>query len=128
MGVSRRYRRTLDIGVMEWRVLALLAVEAQASPARIGEVAGVDKSVVSRAVTALERKRLVSVTVGQAGGRQTQLSLTSEGQVLHDRGIVGALAAETRMLEGFSDSERAQLVDYLKRLTANVVRASEAPD
>jgi len=128
MGASRRYRRTLDIGVMEWRVLALLAVEAQASPARIGEVAGVDKSVVSRAVTALERKRLVSVTAGRAGGRQTQLALTPAGQALHDRGIVGALAGEARMLEGFSDAERDQLVDFLKRLTANVVRLNGAPD
>ncbi len=128
MGSSRRYRRTLDIGLMEWRVLALLAVETQASPGRIGEVAGVDKSVVSRAVTALERRGLVSVAVSQAGGRQTQLSLTPAGQAMHDRGIVGALAAEVGMLEGFSEAERSQLVDFLKRLTANVTRLSSSPD
>ena len=128
MAASRRFRQTMDIGVMEWRVLALLAVEAQASPARVGEVAGVDKSVVSRAVTSLERKHLVKVAVSQTGGRQTQLTLTPAGQTLHDRGIVGALAGEAAMLEGFSADEQRQLVDFLKRLTANVARLNAAPD
>ena len=57
MGASRRQRRILDVGLMEWRVLALLAVEPGASPGRIAEVAGVDKSVVSRAVTSLDGRR-----------------------------------------------------------------------
>ena len=47
---------------------------------------------------------------------------------MHDRGIVGALAAEVGMLEGFSEAERSQLVDFLKRLTANVTRLSSSPD
>ena len=109
---------------MEWRVLALLAVEPGASPGRIAEVAGVDKSVVSRAVNALERRRMITVAPGLSGGRQTRLTLTSAGQALHDRGIVGALAAEARMLEGFSADEQRQLIDFLKRLTANVMRAN----
>ena len=129
MGASRHYRRTFDIGLMEWRVLALLAVEAQASPARIAEVAGVDKSVVSRAVNALEKRGLLTVAAAApAGGRQTRLALTAEGQALHDRGIVAALAGEARMLEGFSEAERRQLVDFLKRLTVNVTRLNLARD
>jgi len=128
MGASKGYRKTLDVGVMEWRVLALLAVEPGASPGRIAEVAGVDKSVVSRAVGALERRRLITVAPGLSGGRQTRLTLAPSGQGLHDRGIVGALAAEARMLEGFSADEQRQLVDFLKRLTVNVMRANGAVD
>jgi DNA-binding MarR family transcriptional regulator len=128
MTASRRYRHSLNIGLMEWRVLALLAVESPASPGRIAEVAGVDKSVVSRAVAAVEARGLVVVEAGEAGGRQTRLSLTPEGQAVHDRGIVGALAAEARLLEGFSEDERRLLVQLLKRLTSNVAQLSDESD
>jgi DNA-binding MarR family transcriptional regulator len=126
MGASRRYRETLNIGLMEWRVIALLAVEDRASPGRVAEVAGVDKSVVSRAVTALEGRGYLTVEPGQYGGRQTQLCLTAEGLAVHDRGIVAALAGEARLLEGVGEDERRQLVELLKRMTANIARTESA--
>src|SRR5689334_8978549 len=70
---SRRLRRGLQIGLMEWRVIALLAVEHEATPSRVAQVAGVDKSVVSRAVNALERRGLIIVSTDGQPGRQTRL-------------------------------------------------------
>jgi DNA-binding MarR family transcriptional regulator len=119
---SRRWRRRFHIGLMEWRVLALLAVEAKATPGRVAQVAGVDKSVVSRAVGRLERRGLIRVLGEAQPGRQTRLELTAGGQALHDEGIVLSFAAEAELLHEIPDQDRDALVALLKRLGANVPR------
>ena len=122
---SRDLKRRLDLGLMEWRAIVLLAVEGEASPGRIAQVAGVDKSVVSRAVTSLERRGLVRVSPDLQPGRQTRLTLTLAGQALHDRGIGDSLLREEDLLGDFAPEERAALIGLLKRLTANHTRAPE---
>ena len=119
ISASRRLR-PLKIGLMEWRVIALLGVEHEASPARVAQVAGVDKSVVSRAVTALAKAGLIAVNAKGGPGRQTMAILTPAGWALHDQGIVEAMAAEEGLLHGFSPAEQDAAVTLLKRLTANL--------
>jgi len=116
---SRRVRHKLHIGLMEWRALTLLAVEGEVSPARIAQVAGVDKSVVSRAVNALEKAGLIVVSADGLPGRQTRLKLTETGLALHDVGAVDSAEVEHDLLEGFSEAERELFVSLLKRMTAN---------
>jgi Transcriptional regulators len=125
-GASRRLRKALGIGLMEWRVVCNLGAEPGRSAARIAEVSGVDKSVVSRAVAELERQGLIA-TQAEPQGRQTALSLTPEGQALHDRGVLRADERELRLLEGFSAEEQDRLVDFLKRLIGNLERLEDGP-
>ncbi len=124
---SARLRRELGIGLMEWRILALLAVEAEATPARIGQVAGVDKSVVSRAAGSLEKRGLIAVGAEAAAGRQTRMAMTAEGLRMHERGIHIAYDSNDALLEGFTDADRAQLSDLLRRLMANLPRLEAKP-
>jgi len=125
-GASRRLRKALGIGLMEWRVVCNLGAEPGRSAARIAEISGVDKSVVSRAVTELERQGLIT-TCAEPPGRQTALRLTPRGQALHDRGVSRADERELRLLDGFDAGEQDQLVDFLKRLTANLERLEDGP-
>ena len=117
-GASRRLKKVLGIGLMEWRVVCNLGVEPGLSAARIAEISGVDKSVVSRAVAALERQKLVAGD--DPKGRQTALRLTAAGQALHDRGVLRADGRDLRLLEGFTPAEQDQLIAFLKRLTINL--------
>lgn len=119
IGASRWLRKHLHIGLMEWRILALLAVEGECSPARVAQVAGVDKSVVSRAARALEDQALIEVATAGAG-RQTLLRLTGKGLDLHDRGIAHARGRDVKLLAGFTLAEQAALTEQLKRLNANL--------
>ena len=117
---SRGVRRNLGIGLMEWRILALLAVEAEATPARIGQVAGVDKSVVSRAVGSMQQRGLITIAADASAGRQTRLALTAEGRGMHERGIAMAYERNDALLDGFTADERAQLAELLRRANANL--------
>ena len=123
-GASRRLKKALGIGLMEWRVVCNLGAEPGLSAARMAEISGVDKSVVSRAVSELERQGLIMAAPDQAG-RQTALRLTPAGQDLHDRGVLRADERELRLLDGFSAEERDRLVEFLKRLTGNLDRLED---
>ena len=124
---SRGVRRDLGIGLMEWRIVALLAVETEATPARIGQVAGVDKSVVSRAAATLEQQGVVTIAAGPSGSRQTRLILAPKGLEMHERGIHMAFERNDALLHGFSAEERNQLAELLLRATANLPRMEAGP-
>ncbi len=117
---SRAYMRRYGVGVMEWRVLAMLAVRPGMTANEIGQASGVDKSSVSRAVQSLVRAGHVSAAEDAADNRRILLRLTPSGAALHDRIIVSSLAREELLLTGFSEAERKTLFAFLKRLTANM--------
>lgn len=119
---SADLRERLGIGLMEWRIVALLAVEREATPARLGKVTGVDKSVVSRAASSLERRGLITVAADPSAARQTRLALTGEGEAMHDRGIGMAFDRNDQLLHGFTPEERETLSELLRRATANLTR------
>jgi DNA-binding MarR family transcriptional regulator len=124
-GASRRLKAALGIGLTEWRVVCNLGAEPGLSAGRIAEISGVDKSVISRAVTELERQGLISGSSDEGPGRQTALRLTKAGQALHDKGVRRADGREERLLDGFSEIERDQLLDFLKRLNGNLERLED---
>lgn len=117
---SRDVRQYLGVGLMEWRILALLAVETEATPGRVGQVAGVDKSVVSRAAATLEARGLIEIASDPAASRQTRLTITDKGLALHERGIDLSYARYEALVHGFSPEERTQLSELLRRATANL--------
>jgi DNA-binding MarR family transcriptional regulator len=113
---ERRLRRSLDLTVMEWRVLTVLAVEPAAPPGRIVTIAGVNKAAVSRAVNSLERRGLLHRTAAPGHRLRTQLFLTPAGEELHNRGWSDRDLAEKLLLAGFSDEERAAFKQGLRKV------------
>ena len=120
--VSNNVRQNLGVGLMEWRILALLAAEGSVTPARVAQVADVDKSVVSRAATSLEQRGLIVIGATGAASRQTRLSMTTGGEALHGEGMRLANAGNEALLQGFTPDERTQLAELLLRASANLPR------
>ena len=123
-GANAIYRRTFGVGVTEWRVLALLAIEPNVPAQRICEMIGFDKAIVSRVVKSLQARGEVKVTPDGADNRRRRIALTAKGRQLHDRVIVFALERERRLLAGFSAGEVQVLRGLLHRLHANLPLAN----
>jgi DNA-binding MarR family transcriptional regulator len=117
---SRAYMRAFGVGVMEWRVLGLVAVRPGITGNEIGQASGVDKSSVSRAIASLSRRRFLELQGDEEDNRRILLFLTPEGYALHDRVIVASLAREERLLHGLNKMERRTLFGLLKRLSTNM--------
>ncbi|MED5611448.1 MarR family winged helix-turn-helix transcriptional regulator [Pseudomonas sp. JH-2] len=119
-GASACYRKHFGIGIVEWRVLAMLAVEDHISANRVVQVIGLDKSAVSRALQVLERDGHVATKVDAKDARRYTVSLTPSGRELHDRVLVTALERERLLLAALGEEEVEMLIDFLHRMSAQL--------
>ena len=108
-----------NIGIKEWRVLAVIA-QADAVAARdVVARTPMDKMSVSRAIASLEGKRLAERAVSASDRRVNMVSLTADGRALFDRVAAKALAYEDSLLSSLSPEERAGLDRALEKLSRN---------
>jgi DNA-binding MarR family transcriptional regulator len=119
LSAERTLRRKLDVSLMEWRVLAVLAIEPAAPPGRIIGLVGVNKAAVSRAVNSLEQRGLVRRVGAKDHGLRTHLYLTRRGFAFHARGEVARHVAEAALMRGLSPRDRNRLLAFLNCLMEN---------
>lgn len=119
-GASACYRKHFGIGIVEWRLLALLAVEGQANANRMVQTIGLDKSAVSRSLQLLERDSYVSSAMDPQDARRTTVSLTEAGRSLHDRVLQTALRREQLLLAALNEDEVDMLIGFLHRMSAQL--------
>jgi DNA-binding MarR family transcriptional regulator len=123
---SAAYRPRFGVGITDWRVMAMLAAEPWIAPVTICEATGLDKAAVSRSLRDLAKAGLVEVRAGEPNQRRLPFALTAEGLAVHDRIVEAARRREERLLDGFTDAERAQLRQFIARMTRSVERLDEA--
>lgn len=119
-GASKCYRKHFGVGVVEWRMLSMLAVENGVTANRICQVIGLDKSLVSRSLQQLEQAQYVTSQVDSRDARRYTVSLTEQGRALHDRIYRVAMEREQRLLADLSPAEVDVLVNLLERMHGRV--------
>ncbi|MGO9740778.1 MAG: MarR family winged helix-turn-helix transcriptional regulator [Roseiarcus sp.] len=117
---SALYRRRFGVGIVEWRLMALLAVEPWIPASRICEVIGMDKAGVSRSVRFMQSQGLVDTRYRGNNQRRQFIALTPAGIALHDRIAVVARQREERLLTGFTAAERRTALALLARMHENL--------
>ena len=82
---TRLLSESCGLTVAEWRVLAQLALNSPSTARQLAEQAWVDRAEVSRAVSSLIGKKLVSKRLNPKDRRSAKLSVTPAGKRLFDR-------------------------------------------
>jgi len=126
---SAFYQRQFGVNVTEWRIMALLAIESGIPASRICHVIGFDKGPVSRTLSTLQKRGMVTIRTTPDDRRTHSISLTAKGRATHDKVIFAALERERRLLSCLRKDEREVLIDLLRRVHGNldVVRGVGAP-
>ena len=119
-GASALYRRHFGVGIIEWRIVSMLAIEPWIPASRVCQVIGLDKGPVSRSLALLEKRGLVEMRADGQDARRRLAALTQAGHALHDRIIAVALERERRLLSCLSPDQRAELVALLNLLHDNM--------
>jgi DNA-binding MarR family transcriptional regulator len=114
--IARRYAKTFDLSIPEWRVIAVLGRRPGLTAKEIAEATEMDKVAVSRAVARLTAAKRVAARADREDARRQLLSLTREGESLHARIAPIALASEERLLAVLDTREREQLNRLIDRL------------
>jgi DNA-binding MarR family transcriptional regulator len=114
--IAREYAERFQLGMTEWRVLAVIGPSPGLSASEVVERTAMDKVAVSRAVDRLVRSgRLLRETDGD-DRRRSLLRLSPAGREVYAEVVPAALALERRLLEALSLTDREQLDELLGRL------------
>nr|MBF0685460.1 MarR family transcriptional regulator [Pseudomonas sp.] len=109
----------LDLTAMQWRPLALIAMNKADNPVELARRAGMDTGAMTRALDRLEAKGLVRRLRCHHDRRMVRLELTDEGRTQAER-IPFALAdAQNLHLRDVSPDELAGFLHLIRRMLAN---------
>jgi len=105
--LSVEYRERYGLDIPEWRVLATLGFREAACTAQyISHCTRTHKSTISRAVTALMRRKIVERVENENDRREFALQLTPKGRLLYAELIPRLLRKEQEILSCLSAQER----------------------
>jgi DNA-binding MarR family transcriptional regulator len=110
------YESRFGLNAAEWRVLAAVTAAGTPTQAELIAATGMDKMMISRAVTALSARHLIDRVRDTGDRRTSRLSTTVEGRAIHDVVAPLALDVEARLLGALSADEAAVLRVALARL------------
>jgi DNA-binding MarR family transcriptional regulator len=111
---SQRFRRMFDMTMIEWQVVAHLAVEEPVSLTALARNASLDTQRTSAAVARLATRALVARSQNPANRREAQIVLTPRGRAVFNAMIENWLGKE--FTHGLSEREIADANNLLSRL------------
>ncbi len=124
--LAYRYRDELGLSVPEWRTLAVLGSEGSKSASQVGMDTDMDKVQVSRAVTRLKQKGMISRGTDPQDRRRSVLELTDKGREAYNMVVPRALAYEQEMLEVLSPEEEREFWRLVEKLQTRAQELKKA--
>jgi DNA-binding MarR family transcriptional regulator len=119
--LSSVYARRYGIGVPEWRVLVTLGQYEVMTAKAIGAHTHMHKTKVSRAVSLMEKRRLLSRRTNREDKREAFLSLTANGRAMYEELAPHALDFAKRLMEILTPGDREAFNRAVTLLTARSV-------
>lgn len=114
--IAEVYTRAHRLSTPDWKVMSLLANHGPILPAEIRRFGTLDKAAISRALKRLTHRGLVVRKKRPQDGRTFEVTLSDSGWRLYGDIVPEAKRKEEAILEGLSDSERAELLRLLGKL------------
>ncbi len=119
-GASQYYLKMFNIGIVEWRVISMLAIEPDIRARRICEVVSLDKSGTSRALKRLLELNHVSFEASPTDPRRKIWRLNARGYALHDQILLEALARERKLIKGVDPADLEIFLKVIRQMLRNV--------
>lgn len=114
--LSRLYASEFGLSINEWRILAILGVYPGLSADRVCHRSEMDKVTVSRTVSRLRKRNLLSRRTDTGDRRRSVLNLTPQGTEIYRRIVPLAQSYERALLERLSAKSRRGLDEILTEL------------
>src|SRR6185312_13589299 len=120
-----RISREFGLNLSEWRALGLIHALEPVTLAGLAAELYLDKAQISRSVSDLIRKSLVSYGASLQDRRQTLFVLTAAGRRLHRRVLAFTTERNAVITQFLSEREKAELSRLLDKVTKAEVQAFE---
>ncbi|WBU62126.1 MarR family winged helix-turn-helix transcriptional regulator [Paracoccus albus] len=114
---QRWLSRDYGLRLLEWRVIGLAAaMSPKARFADVSRILNADKGQLSRTVSALVTKGLISQSPDPSDQRGRVLSLTGAGQDIYRRVMPEAVRRNAEMVRNLTSNEIAHLFELLEKM------------
>lgn len=117
--VVSRFRALLnreDFSEQQWRVLRILTDQGELTSAEISAFACIHKVSISRIVTSLEGRGMISRRASTTDARASYISLTPEGRTLMEPLVAEATEIHQKIAMDFGTERYEQLLLLLRQL------------
>lgn len=114
--------RVEGINLTRWRILAVLAMGDGITIIEIIDRAMMQQSALSRALMNMEKEGYVRRVPRRQDARYVEVFLTDKGRALFNSLNVVVRRRQTRLLDGFSPTERQAAFELLRRLSGNMTK------
>lgn len=118
--IASVFKAQHGIGVVEWRVIAVLSAQPRIAATQICALLRMDKSAISRSLHSLSEQGYLDHESTSGDQRRREWWLSESGQALFDKLLVVALETEARMLRGVSEDERQAFLSVMRRFLSNL--------
>ncbi len=113
------YATAYDLAVTEWRTMVVLNDFQPLSAKDIVSRSSMDKVNVSRAVTSLQKKKLLERHIDPTDRRRSLLRLTKKGRLVFVKLVPHVRRVEEQLLNGLTPEERQILFNLMQRVRSN---------
>lgn len=115
---TRRYLLEYEVSLPEWRVLTMLVRHGACTTRALRDATEMDKGQMSRALLALEKRKLVQRTQDDTHELRHVLDITEKGLRLYRRIMPSARRAQAGLLRQLTVDERKTLDTVINKLKA----------
>lgn len=126
VALSHVYGERYKIGLPDWRVLVTLGQFGMMTAKAIGIHSHMHKTKVSRAVSLLEKRKLLAQRVNREDMRESLLSLTPAGVAIYQRLVPVAADFAYRLIEAIDPADRPAFERALTRLSESAGKLTKA--
>lgn len=111
-------KENFDLTIIETRLLLMLAMSESSTINHLAERSDIDRTQISRSVSVLVTRRLVSRSPGALDRREADLKLTRKGTAVHEK-ILGQLYAHNQtLISGLPPQTLATFFEVMEILIA----------
>jgi DNA-binding MarR family transcriptional regulator len=120
--VAQTYKDKFAISITEWRIMAVLGEYPGASADEISSKTQIEKSLISRAISQLLKRKLIERQVSKEDKRRSHICLSKTGYEVYADIVPLSYDYEQKLLACLQPEEQAQLSDIIDRLYQHAER------
>ena len=114
--VAQTYKDKFALSITEWRIMAVLGEYPDISADEISAKTQIEKSILSRAIAKLLKRKLILRTVSEQDKRRSVICLSETGMSVYQEVVPLSCTLEKQLLECLSEDEQEQFGQLIDRI------------
>lgn len=119
-GASSIYRKKYNVGIVEWRVISMVAIEHGVNAQRICDKIGLDKGATSKALKSLLNSGYLQCVASESDKRLRKWWLNEKGFELHDKILTIAIEREKQLISGIAEKDMKTFRKVMIKMRNNI--------